>query len=965
MIKKTLQNIRDPKTRDLMRGLLDRNREPKEFNVTLSRLLSTLQKPDLRAFDELLRKNQLFQHVEALSEFPLGVPFKGNRGVSLVPHGILALDYVALRIADNEERICRTFEKFHLLNTAIHSGDDEVIAPLIAEIVELAGNSLTLARKAAFVIGYAPKDSISHNACVELVGAYGVNNNNYGMMVTIDAIGTEFNYLDLSYRFRDYATFERSASISRKISQLCFVPLATTKDDLVALVNASYEISLVDAAFTLLSHQDEGIAEVTVPASVLNAWRKLASQPHGSFQYLHEDDRYLDLWVFRSAPAFLEYPAFRRVRYAFHALYDLPERGSAGGIKVKALFREYSAAFFEGVDHVADIVPPVEHRVSATPQKFDRETAGMLSRSCALVWVCEKDADFSGISTKDMALLMGQTFEIDRLVRTELLRHAVGTSSNPFVKLILQTLLRAHSAATRDNFNFKDQFQKYVRDHHNGNILDFMEMVQSLDKKIIDYFVMLLDETMLSQMAFLMSSSEAIYEMRACLLEWHSKITNEPSGGDKAKQLRLDRKIAAVRGAINETRLNIDSVRFRQWIEQNKLSDFSDFIRQPQPNLPPLSDLTDNSKKITLFLAVHREPAKLALLALVQCYEEFCRNPDYGIASFLGRRIRHGTLRGTLLNGLNDVGNVDHALLTQYHAWMKEFSTSIDALASRLNFRDKAAHKDGLLSAEIDSEQKWELCLICLSRIFTQAQQDQGVMFAPFLIEQFCWLVFEAELSKLRASIGEERSKWGALKLHHPPTDEMATKFERRINVTLGDHFATVISWFRKPPNISPVAELEHVIEVVIGEAREEYATFCPEVNLAINAGLELSGATYYIVYDALTIGVRNAAKHGHHPGKVNIDAEVKDHDTAKVLEITVTSRLKENDDVSNVLARIESAGLAGATDADVVEHLSGIRKLKKMEQEQSILTFTHEACTKCPASLRTTIVIPFKGLVE
>lgn len=947
-----------------MRGLMDRHSKPQEFDVTLSRLLSTLQKSDLRAFDVLLRTSPLFRHVEALPEFPLDVPFKGNRGLSLVPAGILALDYVALRIAENEERICKTFEKFQLLNTTIHSGTDELIAQVINQVVELAGNSLTLARKAAFVIGYAPKDSISYNACVELVGAYGVNGNNYGMMVTIDAIGPDFNYLDIKYRFRDYATFERSASISQKISQLCFSPLATTKNDLVALVSTSYEISLIDAAVALLSHQDQGIAEVAVPTSVLNAWRNFASQPAGAFQYLNKSDTYIDLWAFRCTPAFLEYPAFRRVRYAFQALYDLPERGNTSG-SIKALFQQHSAAFFEGVDRVSDVVPPVEHRVSATPEKFDRETAGILSRSCALVWVCEKDADFSEISTEAMALLMGQTFEIDRLISAELLRHAVGTASNPFVKLILQTLLRAHSAATRDNFNFKDQFQRYVRDHHKGDILDFMKMVQSLDKKIILYFVNLLDETMLSQMAFLMASSEAIYETRARLLEWYSGITHDPSAGDKAKQLRLDRKIAAVRGAINETRLNIDSVRFRQWIEQNKLSDFSDFIRQSQLTLPPISDLTDNSKRSTLFLATHREPTMLALQALVQCYDEFCRNPDYGIASFLGRRIRHGTLRGTLLNGLNNVSNLDQASLTRYHTWMREFSTSIDSLASQLYFRSKAAHKDGLLSAEIDSEQKWQLCLICLIRIYTQTQQDQGVMFAPLLIEQFCWLVFETELAKVQASIGEARLKWGTLKLHHAPTDVAATTFERRTNVTLGDHFATVISWFRKPPNISPVAELAHVIKVVIDEAHSEYATFSPEVSSPVSPSLALNGATYYVVYDALTIAVRNAAKHGQHPGKVSIDAEVKDLDAAKILEITVTSRLKAGDDIASVLTRIETAGHAGATDADVVEGLSGIRKLKKMERERSILSFTPASVAGCTNSLRMRIVIPFKGLVE
>jgi hypothetical protein len=128
---------------------------------------------------------------------------------------------------------------------------------------------------------------------------------------------------------------------------------------------------------------------------------------------------------------------------------------------------------------------------------------------------------------------------------------------------------------------------------------------------------------------------------------------------------------------------------------------------------------------------------------------------------------------------------------------------------------------------------------------------------------------------------------------------------------------------------------------------------------------LELSGATYYVVYDALTIAVRNAAKHGQHPGIVRIDAEVRDLDTVKILEVAVTNRLKAGDSITDVLARIESAGLAGATDADIVENLSGIRKLKKMERERSILSFAIASSAEVEGDLRITIKIPFKGLVE
>jgi hypothetical protein len=962
MPQPTLQDVHDHQTRDLMRGLLDRSSKPQDFDATLARLLGTVQKSDLRTFDEVLRKSQIFHHLDVLPEFPRDAPFKDHRGRSLVPLGHLALDYVALRITENESAICQALDLIGSLNAGFIADSDGGVTDAIDKIITHSGHSLTLARKAAFVIGYAPKESASHKTCVDLVSQYGVTSNNYGVMVTIDAIGTTFNHLDLKYRFRDFATLERGRQISRRISHLCFHPLATTKEEVISLVSASYEISLVDATIALLAHRDQGLVDVPLPPSVLDAWQTLASEPTNVFPWLDRSDSSIDLWAFRCAPAFLEYPSFRHLRLALQPLYDLPEIRAAS-----ASADPNVATFFDGVVRVEDLVPPPSCDIDPTPTRYDCGTAGSLCRSCGLVWICDHDADFSSISKEDMALLMGQTFEIDRLVSTDQLRYAASTANDKFVKLILQTLLRAHSTATRDNYDFKDQFQKYVRAHHGGDILRFMEMVKSLDERIVTYFVNLLDETMLSQMAFLMESSEAIYDTRARLLEWYSSTAGESVAKDKARQLRLDRKIAAVRGAINETRLNIDSVRFRQWIDQNKISEFSDFIRQPAPQLPPVSELTDSSKRGTIFLTAHRDPSKRALVGFVDCYETFCRNPDFGIASFLGRRIRHGTLRGTLLNGLPDPGDptIPPSVIQQYQIWLKGYSASIDALASRLYFRNKNTTREGLISAEIDAEQKWQVCLNCLAQIFLDGQHDHGGLLMPHLIEQFCWLVFEIELAKAQTSIGEARSQWGTLKLRHSPADQNATAFERSINVTLDNHFATVTSWFKKPPNISPVAELAHIINVVIQEAHDEYATFDPAMTFTGSQGLELSGSTYYVVYDALTIAVRNAAKHGVHPGWINLDAHVRDAGAVQMLDLSVTSGLRDHDRVEDALAKIESAGRAGANDADIVEGLSGIRKLKKMERERSIASFECSIGSPSSNSLRMVISVPFRGLVK
>lgn len=962
MSRLSLQDILHTGTRQLMRGLLNRIEQRADRQATLTRLLATVRKDDLRVVDMLFRDSPLYRHIKLADEFPKVAPFSGAKEVSLVPTTTIATDYLVHRIVENEQAICVALRQLEALNAALVEVDDDRIVTIISDFVASHGHSLTLARKAAFVIGHMSRESVSYRVCAELVNGYGVKGKNYGMMATVDSIGAEFDYLDLKYRFRNYARLGRDASMSQMIAHFCFNPLTNDISALAEHLGSAYQFSLIDAAILLLAHSDEGIVEVDVPRAVIQAWRSLSGSNIDKMVWFKPSNPYSDYWAFRAAPAFLEYGDLRKFRLALEPLFDLPSSYNRS-----ARSPHHTAAFFDGVSGIGDIVPPSgRYSVSAIPDRFDQYNAGLLARSCAVVWVCDRAPDFSTISAEDMALVMGETFNIDRLLSTDVLRKGLDSAVDSFVQLIMQTLLRAQSASTRDNFNFKDIFQHYVRDNHGGDILEFMKRVETLDRKIVQYFVNLLDETMLSQMPFLMESSEAIYETRARLLEWYANVTDDQLTRDKAKQLRLDRKIAAVRGVINETRLNIDSVRFRQWIEQNKLADFSDYVRQSLSNLPPITELLDRSKKETQFLTAHREPTTLALLALVDCYEEFCRNPDYGIASFLGRRIRHGTLRGTLLNALPNSADLDLPQMSsaQYEAWARTFSESIDALASRLYFSSKNANRDGLLSAQIDEEAKWSLCLVTLTRIYAQAQYDHGIMFVPGLIEQFCWLVFEIELAKVQSFIADARSSWGTLKLRHAYSDDAIAAFERGTNIAVGDQFNTVVSWFRKPPNISPIAELSHVIQVVIQEAKDEYATFSPSVSITENSALELSGQTYYVIYDTLTIAVRNAAKHGSHPGNIEIGTSIDDVGAAKTLKITVISDLRPGDFADAALARIENAGQAGATGADVVEGLSGFRKLKKMEAERSIVGFETSAVPDRTDLLRVAIIVPFRGLV-
>lgn len=957
----SILDVKSRRSRDLLRGLLARELDAAQVHSTLSRLVSQVDVEDIKAIDALLRDSPLFRHLEVLPEFPLTAPFQNQPSVSIVPrNGIV--EYVAHRIEKNAPQIAAALDRFGDLNNALADSDDLRIVEAIAEVVAESGHSLTLARKMAWVIGYAPKDTHSYRRCAEIVAMYGLNERNHAVVATIDTIGSEFNYLDLRYRFQGFISTDLNAGVARKVSYLSFFPIAPRETDFRAVLNASYDVSIVDAAFSMFAHRALGFADAQHEFSqdLEDAWRRLCQGVERCSGLFVPRDVTSDFQAFRAAPAFLEFERLREMRFALQSIYDLPEwrRLYAGP-------RAQQAKFFSTATSLEDIVANEPLRLESIPSRFDRNTAAELVRTSALLWACEKGADFARMTAGPMASLMGGTTGVDRLLLPDTLRRSARSASDPFVKLILLTLLRAHSEATKDSYAFKEYFQRYVLQNHQGDILEFLKSVSALDANIVPYFVGLLDETVLSQMPFLITSSNAVYETRASMLEWHAEVHRDSITAQKAKQLRIDRKIAEVRGVLNETRLNIDAIRFRQWIEQNKLTEFSDFIRQPTASLPPLQDWSEKSKQQSMLMAAHREPATRALLAILECYAEFCKNPDYGVASFLGRRIRHGTLRGTLLDGIDKPAQVPPSVALQYQNWTREFSTQINAFAARLHFKDKAGPKGGLISAEIDTLQKRQQCLVCLKQIFDEAQHDQGILRVPFIIEQFCWFIFELELASVQASIAEARTHWGVVKLRYQSNDADATSFEKSTNILLNDRFNTVSSWFRKPPNLSPVAELGHVLKVVLKEARGEYANFDPAVKFEGDEELQLSGRIYYNVYDALAIAVRNAAKHGPHPGRLTVSATVHQADAGSTLELLVGSDLKSGDNIESALKRLEDASRTGADGADVVENRSGIRKLKKMQAERNILGFSIGAENGDAGRICVTLRFPHGGFAE
>src|SRR5690348_15807595 len=101
----------------------------------------------------------------------------------------------------------------------------------------------------------------------------------------------------------------------------------------------------------------------------------------------------------------------------------------------------------------------------------------------------------------------------------------------------------------------------------------------------------------------------------------------------RASTDRIERQVSRVRNEIDDYRVYVDPSRFSSWIEDEMMIELNRALTSTGPGNKGVS--------------IHCDDTILSMI-IRQCYNAFCSNSVFGIASYIGRRIRHGTFHGHL-----------------------------------------------------------------------------------------------------------------------------------------------------------------------------------------------------------------------------------------------------------------------------------------------------------------------------
>lgn len=704
--------------------------------------------------------------------------------------------------------------------------------------------------------------------------------------------------------------------------------------------SAFFSFSLLDAYLYISLIQDLEIDFLTKDKINIHLRNKFSSlsnvdfQPLEMYERIDEDTSY---YYLRECFLFIEQKRafkFLSIHGHYYSYYN--------NQKVLPLFhRQLINNYFSELRSLTDLRSKVCESITIEWDKYSGESCGMLENSSALVHlITRKEGLLKEDEQIEFVKLMTFTKDIGEICHPAYLENISFNAKNELVKLVAQCLITIHRKKQYAEHDLRSTIQEYCIGYFNGDLIRLLECLYYESPAVTEHLLIICNETFLSKLFHLMERPVDALKLRADMLEWFGKLKKDERYIERAKTLRVDIQINKEKGTIDDSRIYVDPLKFSQWFEDSMVSKFT-------MDLDNLIISNANNLNMEAFIKGKTiGPWDDVIEHIFSCYKEFCDNKAFGIASYLGRRIRHGTFKGTAESGMKDFAKdkqynllfEDREFSKKYNAWLNDYFLMVELLVKdSLQIKSKKK-PSGLITTEIDTSYKKKVAKLLVHDILSIYSKDTGVVQLPSIIIDYCWRMVEYDLATTRKLLSEKKSSHGVFsfspKCSDAHTKRLYSKFIQDVNSSTGHKFRLMASWFNKPSYASPSTDIYLLFNAVISEVKDRVTDFRPEVD-AGDKSFSVNGGTYYVIYDALSVLIYNAAYHGKKDGRILfLVTHDEDEDSIK---IDLKTELVSFQEMLKAKQKIENALANSDEDAYVIENNSGIKKIKKLEREGSI----------------------------
>lgn len=910
----------DKKSRNKLRAILS-NGDTDAIN-DIAQLRTKLGKDQLDALEVILNSPTQFKAVRIPKPFPKKPSFidclQIHRAVALEER----LRIIEKRAIEFRERLIRIAQSFHQIDIAYAARDIKSCRQLICASIELDGWSHAILRRIVLIRENSPEGE-EDEKIEELVRQADIK------AVTVSSL------IHLYSRDQHYVTIKRSIMnladrgtinrYSRTISRLPVQPFARNKEELVAFLSEVEKCSLIDAIILakfnshLFQIKDyTAIDEIANNLGQTNLFDSLVAT-------YDPDDANSEEVFYKQSSAWLEYEPIRQYRILLDNYYDCSRED------FEILLEGFCSALHNWLSDVTlnELVRNAQFTKHPYESLARLELSGTASRSAIFnYWLYHSDGQI-GFERDDLFTLMGLTRDLSRTVPIKAVRTAAKLATDGLVRLILLLLLAKRSKNELDSFQLRKLLEDVTIRDHDGSLVKLVEAYEARHPYVSEYIYEIATEDFLAKLNKLAPHRADIPEVRASLHEWMARFKKDEHFLQRARAVRIDHQLNRVRNEIDDHRIYVDPSRFSSWIEDEMMIELNSALTS-----------TGSGKKGG---AIHFDETTVSMV-MRQCYNAFCSNPVFGIASYIGRRIRHGTFHGHLYSSvINHIEKGDKyrhlsrsaQFSAKWFVWKDSYNRLIEQIIQdRLHVISKAKPL-GLLQPDVYGPQKLEILSAAVKTISNAYSETKSVAGIELDIIDYCWRLAEYDLIAVTRYLKAQQVPLKNLPFLlsellpsvEPADTRMADAFRRELEHSIDHKLAAMYGWFKRPSIVAPTASLSLLFDAIVAEIKDTIPDFNPQEEENSNGEVELVGGAYHIVYDSLAVVVANAAKHGDRSRPVRRNFEFTSG-KEKQLIVNISSSIHPTDDTAKVSAIIEERKRANFQDANLYENKSGISKL-------------------------------------
>lgn len=555
----------------------------------------------------------------------------------------------------------------------------------------------------------------------------------------------------------------------------------------------------------------------------------------------------------------------------------------------------------------------------------------------------EQRTNLLALTDDDIKYIFEQTVALESLLTEAELRSIysiIPEESQKLVAVLALALFRKKSIDPDVDYEFRSDLIEHVKANYNGSILLFIESLLTDSPQIASYIADSLDEVTLEKMYEIITNASQASEIRRDILKLIGQRLNRIEYVIEADAIETRSKLATLQSYFDSSRMYVDSFAMKKWLDVNpsvSTEQFRTSYPSIQATLRTIESKAGESQDI-YFITLNEQSDEIISQIAKDAFEQFCLNTEFGIESYLGRRIRHNTLDGVMTESVDAVFNKsDYRMIMSgpsmkrtASAWLMQFRAIVDKLRKeRLQFKSPTS----LFNSAIDLNDSATRENI---RLLSSSLRVVGSQLLNDLVISFCWKQISPQL--------ENAARYVKTELLQEATSSIGKHFsgsfgsvEEQIKIELHEAvsgvFMKVADWFRVPQTGFISASVRELCDIILYDLNRQKSVDYSGGALEY----KYTGISVHRLYDCVAVLLQNAIIHGEEGHQVNVHVTAKKAEANQILDIvtvditSVVSQAKYH----NSKIRIESAikSIEGGIDM-VTEGYTGIKKVKFITQK-------------------------------